>query len=302
MIIDEKKIKNIRDALKHRFNAFIFRVAGPENLSDKEIQELADRGLIDPADLNHGLVSDAYFIGRIRSGTPHEVRPKVDLDEFRKQVERVAPPMTAREQYAIQHIKRSAGNYLSKLRDSALATIEGELRGWNYDERNRLLTEVIRPTVAEAVQDAKVTTTELASRLRERTGDLYRDWRRVAVTELSNALNLGAADAIMGRNAGRDPGEVYVYKIVHQDARLCPHCRKFYLDTDGTPKVYPMSELMGNGSNMGKKTRDWKPVIGATHPHERCELVELPDGWGFREGSSQTHYIGPNFIWAKRKN
>lgn len=270
MIIGEGKINRIRNEFRVRYNAIIFKIAGPESLTDDEIKELIERGLLDTNDLNHGLIKDAYYISRVRNGLDFKERPKVDIKQFREQMNRNGPNLSSREQYAIIHTKRSAGNYLTKLRDSALSSIEGEMRAWNYDERNRLLTEVIRPTIEEGIAEAKTTVNEVASRLRERTKDLYRDWRRVAVTELSNALNLGAADAIMNRNEGQDPKQILVYKIANLDAALCPHCRKFYVESNGiTPKVYPLSELMANGSNVGKKTKDWKPTIGATHPHER---------------------------------
>ncbi len=303
MIISEKKIEEIRQEFKSRFNALIFKIAGPENLTKEEIQELINRGYIDPNDPNHGLITDAYHIARVRSGTAFDQRPDIPLHEFRDNLKDLLPPLTAREQYAIKHIKRSAGNYLKNLQAKAVTSIEGTIRGFNYDERNRLLTEVVRPTLDQGVQEAKATIGEIASRLRERTGDLYRDWRRVAITEMSNALNLGAADAIIDRNTEKSADQVYVYKIVHHDAATCPHCKRFYLEPDEmTPKVYSMSELMGNGSNMGKKTKEWLPTIGATHPHERCELVELPDGWGFEPGSNQARYMGRDFVWARDRN
>ena len=300
MIIGEKKIKEIRETFRLRYNAFIYRMAGPEVLTKEEIQELIDKGLIKVDDPRQGLVTDAYSVTRLRNDLPHADRPKMSLKEFREDLPRVLPPLTAREQYAVQHIRQSAGDYLKKLRDTALASVVGTVRAWNYDERNRLLTDIVRPTIEGGLEDTKVTVNTLASRLREKTGDLHRDWLRTAKTELSNALNLGAADSIIARNREKGTDEIQVYKIAHLDAALCPYCRKFYVETDGiTPKVYTMTELMANGSNFGRKAPDWKPTIGATHPNERCELVELPKGFGFEPGSNRSTFMGEDYTHTR---
>jgi hypothetical protein len=302
MQINEETIKKVREAYKNRFNAIIFRMAGPSSLTPEELQKLIDLGLIDPRDAEHGLIADAYTIARMRGGDHFQDREKISLKQFRQRVKSSPLILSPREQYAIEHVKRSAGNYITKLRDNMLADVEGEIRSHNYEEQNKILNDVIRPTIDEGIRSANVTVREVASRLRERTGDTYRNWKRVAVTEMSNALNLGAADAIIERNHGQSTDDVFVYKIVHMDAVTCPYCRKFYLEEDGiTPKVYKMSELIANGDNYGKKANEWKPVIGATHPNERCELVEMPHGFGFEAGSNRLDYVGKDFKWYHRK-
>lgn len=299
MLVSDEAIDDIRTTYRRRFNAMIYRVAGAETLSTEEIQELLDAGLIDGV-VGDGLIRDAYYVTRVRNAVPFADRPAMSLQAFRDQMDRIGVTLTGRERASLKHIKLQTGNYLTKLKNTALADIEGSIRAWNYDEHTRLVEDVVRPTVAEALTDARSTVQEIASRLRERTGDMYRDWKRVAVTEISNAVNLGAADAIAARNAGTPPSEVLVYKVVVLDPALCRYCRAFYLEADGiTPKVYRLSELASNGSNYGKKAADWKPTIGATHPNERCELVELPQGWGFESGSNQATFFGKDFLWIR---
>lgn len=179
MLINEDAIKKVREIYRNRFNSIIFKIAGPEALSHADLQELINRGLIDPNDQSHGLISDAYHIARIRGGDPFNARHKTSLLKFREEIKRLLPKLSQREQFALDHVKRSAGNFITKLRDNTLADIEGSIRSHNYDERNKMLTEVIRPTIEEGIEGAKVTVREVASRLRERTGDTYRDWKRV---------------------------------------------------------------------------------------------------------------------------
>ncbi len=115
---------------------------------------------------------------------------------------------------------------------------------------------------------------------------------------MSNAIGIGSVDRIAEQNEGKDFGDVFVYRIVVNDAALCKWCRRFYQDSDGSPRVYKLSTLLSNGSNYGKKTADWLPVVGATHPNERCsQVIELKRGWKVLPGGRQT-YIG-NEKWAE---
>ena len=52
----------------------------------------------------------------------------------------------------------------------------------------------------------------------------------------------------------------------------CHWCNKAYNNDDGTPKIYKLSELQANGSNLGLPKGAWKPVIGAHHFRCRCQL------------------------------
>lgn len=75
----------------------------------------------------------------------------------------------------------------------------------------------------------------------------------------------------------------------------CKWCKKFWFLSDGvTPKVYKLSELAANGSNMGKKTSEWAPTLGITHPNGRHYLLELPINWGFEGGKLTFKGIGHN--------
>ena len=68
-----------------------------------------------------------------------------------------------------------------------------------------------------------------------------------------------------------------VYKDVYPGG--CPVCRRLYLISGeiGTePIVFKLSTLLANGTNIGVKQANAKPVIGATHPYCRCTLNVKP--------------------------
>lgn len=66
-------------------------------------------------------------------------------------------------------------------------------------------------------------------------------------------------------------------QIVHN----CNHCRRLYVGPDGAPRIFRLAELEANGSNVGRKVGEWRPVVGPTHPH--ClppeTLVLTPTGY-----------------------
>ena len=49
------------------------------------------------------------------------------------------------------------------------------------------------------------------------------------------------------------------------------------------PRIFLLSELEANGTNVGRKRRDWLPTVGAVHPWCREILLDIPKGWGFND-------------------
>src|SRR5690606_42054954 len=54
-----------------------------------------------------------------------------------------------------------------------------------------------------------------------------------------------------------------------------------------------LSELLANGTNMWRKSRDWQAVVPPMHPRCRHRLVELLPGWTLDEDGRQV-YVGPH--------
>ena len=65
----------------------------------------------------------------------------------------------------------------------------------------------------------------------------------------------------------------------------CKHCIRLYT-TNGIgskPKIFKLSELQGNGTNIGRKSAEWLAVVGSTHLNCRCTLNEVPQGFEWNE-------------------
>lgn len=109
---------------------------------------------------------------------------------------------------------------------------------------------------------------QLTSRLGHATGDWARDFDRMSDYLLHRAHSEGRVHAIKRQEVLGDQA----YIIVQNTA--CNSCRRLYLNGDGSPKVFPLKELIANGTNVGRKQADWKPVIPPAHPWCYCEVSQ----------------------------
>lgn len=149
------------------------------------------------------------------------------------------------------------------------------------DKKQRMKYEkIIAQETKDAITDRK-SVIKLASEIGHKTGDWSRDLDRIADYQLHRAYCSGKV-ALMLRG-DRDPKDVKVYFHVFESA--CKECVKHYL-TDGVgsqPKVFKLSDIINNGTNVGRKTKEWLPVVPPMHPWCRCEIEELMEGYAWNE-------------------
>jgi hypothetical protein len=132
--------------------------------------------------------------------------------------------------------------------------------------RERL--EIIREEVGLA-QLTKDHAREVARRMRARTGDLYRNFDRIAETELQATHNEGMiyqAVSLDGENAR-------VKRIPESGA--CRACLGAFLDEEGQPIIWSVQELAEMGSNVGRRRAEWLPSAYPMHPSCRCDTIPV---------------------------
>jgi hypothetical protein len=94
--------------------------------------------------------------------------------------------------------------------------------------------------------------TAALQRLEDVTPQWQTEWTRTARTELAEAYNHGAVQAVV------EEGAETVVRI--PSVRACLSCRRLYLEADGAPKILLLSELLANGTNEGRKEPEWRRV------------------------------------------
>ena len=120
-----------------------------------------------------------------------------------------------------------------------------------------------------------------------------RNFDRAIETASQAAFEQGKAAEIERRAvSGNDP---LVYKQVQPGA--CKHCISLYV-TKGIgsqPLIFKLSQLRGSGSNIGRKTEDWKATIEPAHPSCRCPLYQLAEGYLWNKETQSFSIPAPGY-------
>ena len=189
---------------------------------------------------------------------------------------------------ALEHMSENLEALIEKQRMLAQASVEGVLRDYNLDARNRMLQGL----------ESSGSISQIKTKLQDISGDAGRKWAAVVNTEVANSVGMGSIDRVVENNQAEDLNEVYVFRIPVVDSALCVDCRRFYLDDDGSPAVYRLSTLLANGSNYGRKRSAWLPVANATHVNDReTGVIQIRRGWKVLPGG-RLDFVG-NEGWDK---
>jgi len=287
--MNKKLMERMQKIIEGKYAQLAFSVMGASQLTKDELKYIAKakkRGLS-----NTSILTAIYKHHYINNGD--NKLPKTVKDMLNQQNNLKLPKSKAIEQ-AIELLNYRTKQQITKLKEdttSRVLSILGE-----HQEKDRIESITNQNLVGELLGESS--TGKVIGRLKELSKDGNRNWERVALTEIGNAIGAGAVDRIVEDNKSKDLSTVYVYRLPVNDNVTCKHCRKFYGDNGEIPKVYKLTTLIGNGSNMGKKADDWKPVSGATHPNTRTSAtIELKEGYILTEGRKQT-FVGKE-KWEK---
>lgn len=246
-----------------------YKSVGPHVLTKDQLTRLVRAGYINSSEVPRTAVIEAYSKTLALASDAATVTPKIMRTG------------------AIEFLERMFDAYSKKagegFKTDIMGTLESHLAPM-FDRREG-------KDIFEVLKDPKVHSKNLGASLRGVVDNWEVRWKTIVTTELNRASNFGSMDAIITNNPDKQPNEITAYKIGRVDNSLCKYCKEFWYTSDGvTPKTYKMSELMANGSNIGKKAKDWAPTIDSTHPNCRHILHELKPGWGFKGGKLE--YVG----------
>jgi hypothetical protein len=277
MAISKEAQKKIERLIYEHKLFMKYRTIGPQSMTRGEIKDLLTSKF-------------ATYLG------PAEVPVIEAYLKTHEQVAKEFAPIAVRDG-AVKFLEKMHLRYVEKLADQIGADIQSAVE-------NNLMPFIDRregTAVYEVLKDFKNHAKNLRQTLVGRVDNWQFRYKTIVTTELNRASNWGSLDAIVHNSPELSPDQIYVFKQGNKPHHgACDHCAKFWYLNDGiTPKVYLLSELIANGSNIGKKQKDWQPTVDSTHPNETHVLSEIKPGFGFVNGNMT--YVGNSYNEFKKQ-
>ncbi len=274
------QISELLEILNKQNLIFISSKLGTTYLTPDELSKLQSYGInphhlyeesndIAKMSFHFGLISDA--LGKLEA-------KNITLEDLKNYfIKGDYIPLTKVERNTIDSIKKQ---YLGDIRANNGRIFQDINNIIAKGEKNNreAYEKVIRDEVEKGTL-MKKTSGEIARDLARKTGDWNRNFRKIVSYISHQAWDEGRAASISDKY-GED---ALVAKNVYSGA--CKYCISAYL-TGGIgsqPKIFKLSTLKANGSNIGRKSADYKPVIGNHHPECRCTLFSVDNRFDWNE-------------------
>lgn len=276
-MLSPNQIQELTDIINAYHIFFIAKEVGKDILSENDRNTLKSIGFKESDLPDKSKLEESFRFGMLAYAVGDDKVKKMSYNQFKKFLaEQQFLPLSEVEHYALRSIKVQAygdikglGNRIS--RDLTTTIIEA-------DKKQRSKYEAIIKQESERAISNRQTLKQLSSELSKKTLDYARDFDRISDYVMHQAFDEGRAMQILQKNGE----EALVFKSVKPGA--CEHCNKLYL-TNGfgsKPIVFKLQDLLGNGTNIGKTVKEYKPVIGATHPWsflDKKTSVLTDKGW-----------------------
>lgn len=286
MTLSPAKQKAIADAIRDQHLVFMVEVLGPKAIASADYARLKREGkLARMKPLKMDIATAAHVLGLLAGTKSPKKQEELAAGSFWRVVSDNAASLTPQDTAAIKATRARIGQYITGL-SSKMETQAGHAALQISESQRKRALSAVRTHVAAGVEEGANPQT-VAAQIRAAAPAVQKDWLQIAQTEMHNAMEEAKVVSLARQNQGR---ETYVYKRPRPDA--CPFCVLLYLKPDKvTPRVFKLSELTANGTNVGRKAKrptlsgahatEWQAVVGAVHPWCQCSLHELPPGMGF---------------------
>jgi hypothetical protein len=290
------QINQLLDIYRQNNIIFIGRHLGPDYLTTEEHERLRAIG-IDPIEfykVTNDVVETSFYFGLISDVIKDS--PDLTYESLLRNISSSPGPLISPlDKYSIESIKKQFLGDIKSNEGQIFKDINNIISSNEKNDREAY-EKVIRDEVERGVQLGK-TTRQIALDLGKKTGDWSRNFDRIVEYISHTAFDEGRA-SLIEKKEGPD---ALCYKDVYEGA--CKHCIRLYL-TGGMgsqPIIFKLSQLKANGTNIGRKTEDWKAVIGSTHPHCRCTLHAYDAMYKWNESTKTFDIIDPTYIAPNKR-
>ena len=271
----QQKIQEILRIIDFNHTLFIGQNVGADILTKEDVKLLKAFG-IDLKDLKTPFTpyeQDFYF-GRLAAALGDKNAATLGYNDFKQYLRRGQYiPLNTREKASLNFAKQRTYSHLKNLDSKVAQSVNGIILNEGQSYRD-LFEATVKGSVERAVLE-RDNVNSVVSEIGHRTGDWAKDLGRIADTELQYVLQEGRSAGIE-KLGGK---EALVYKSVYPAA--CRFCIRFYT-TGGIgskPVVFKLDVLRANGTNIGRKQKDWVATLGPVHPWCRCDLNHIKEGY-----------------------
>jgi hypothetical protein len=293
MIFTAEQVTELLNILEYH-HLFVFSTNfGVDILSDADKSLLKSFG-VDIAKISKEtpLYEKMFLFGRLSGLLRDEQVSTIDYNNFLLFVKSGQYiPLNKREKFELEIAKRKTYTHLKGLKEKAKGEFESIIIGEEQRRRQEYETAIQEET-EKGVADRK-STQKIVSELGHRMGNWLHDWNRITQTEMNNIFQQGRAEVF--REIGGE--DTLVYKSVYPGA--CRHCIRLYLTRGigSKPIVFKLSDLIKNGTNIGRKVIDWLATLTGIHAFCRCHLIRVPKGYVWSEEKQK--FVMPENIERK---
>lgn len=252
---------------------FIAQSVGTSVLSKDDKKVLKDAGIdLSKLKFHDSEVVQAFKFGLLSDAIGHSASKQMTYKQFKESLKSgTFIPLNKTETAMVQSLQYNTYSHVNKMGGN----IKNDIRtGIVEVDRNGMARAgvVVRDAVKEAVEKRR-SVSEVVSILGKKTEQWNRDLLKIAEYNMHEAFNRGRLSSMERTGAKK------IYFDVYPGA--CKHCIGAYL-TGGfgsEPKVFSIAEIKANGTNIGKKAKDWLPTLGPVHPYCRCTVNEADEDY-----------------------
>lgn len=276
MIFTPAEIQKLFNIVDYRLARIVGDVLGKEFLTSEDKELLKKNGF----DIEKELIKlppyyQAFLFGRVSALLSPIQTKQLDYKDLTTYIERRDyQKLTEREKAEYRAAATRTYSYIKGMGHRFKETISNAIS--EQEIKNTVEYRQLDNSVKEGILRRK-SVQSITNNISNRLQDWNRDWGRIVETEMQDIYCLGKAQIIMEKHGT----EALVYKHVFPQA--CSHCRHLYT-TGGIgskPRIFKISQLISNGDNIGRKAKDWKPVLGTTHPFCYDDQTEVLTKNGF---------------------
>jgi len=231
MVLNAEKIKRIKEIVEKHHASLLMGTLGKMHLTNSQKRKLREEG-VELENEDSALEALYHHNYLNRHGDPQA--PK-DEPEMRAQQRNRDLPGKTTHLASMEHLNSNMTHLIEKQKAEVLSRVEGIIREAN----NQFKFDKMR--IEDLSKEKSIS--KLKTELRDYSRDANRNWDRITNTEVSNSISLGSVDRLVDENKNKDLGEVYVYRIVVNDAALCLAEKELiYLEDKSLIKVGDLKE------------------------------------------------------------